>query len=467
MKGDDLHEESRDISGSEELVREENEHAIRTLFEGIHPAQIADELSLLDEQDIWYAMRVLGVRKATRVFQHFADDLQVRLASGEHRGMMARMLEEMDHDDRADLVSELDEDVKEQLLPLVAHAEREDIRRLTSYEEGTTGAIMSSDYASVRPEMTVGATIETLRHEAPDRETIYYVYVLDGDRHLVGFVELKDLIRARPGQKVHEVMKRDVIYVKVDTDQEETARLIGKYDVIALPVVDAEGELVGIVTYDDAIDVIKQEQTEDLEKFMAIGGGHEAGTYLRTNAFRHFHKRVYWIVGLAAMELVSGLVIHSFEEALTSLVILALYMPMVTDTGGNTGSQSATVVIRALALGEIKPNFVSLIKVFRKELIVAGMMSLVLMVLSFGKVLFLSYKAILPGSFTLTGIGCVIAIALGIQVLSATLIGALLPMVAARCKLDPAVVASPALTTLVDITGLLIYFWTARLLLGV
>ncbi|QDU33014.1 Magnesium transporter MgtE [Poriferisphaera corsica] len=462
-----MHEESRDISGSGKFVREENDQAIRTLFEGVHPAQVADELSLLNEQDIWYAMRVLGVDNATRVFQYFDEDLQVRLASGEHRRMMAKMLEEMDHDDRADLVSELDEDVKDRLLPLVAHAEREDIRRLASYGEGTTGAIMSSDYASVRPGMTVEQTIQTLRLEAPDRETIYYVYVIDGVRHLVGFVELKDLIRARPNQKVEDVMKRDVIHVTVGTDQEETARMIGKYDVIALPVVDAHHELVGIVTYDDAIDVIKQEQTEDFEKFMAIGGEHEAGTYLKTNAFRHFHKRVYWIVGLAAVELVSGLVIHSYEDALTTLVLLALYMPMITDTGGNTGSQSATVVIRALALGEIRPNFVGLVKVFRKEIIVAGLMAIVLMFLSFGKVLFLSYKAVLPGEFTLSGIGSVIALALGIQVLSATMIGALLPMIAARCKLDPAVVASPALTTLVDITGLLIYFGTARMLLGV
>ncbi|QQE11065.1 magnesium transporter [Planctomycetota bacterium] len=462
-----MNEEPRDLGDSESLIRREDSQAIRELFDGIHPAQVADELSLLDEPDIWYALRVMGVQQAADVFQYFDKDLQVSLASGKHRQIMARMLEEMDHDDRADLVGELDEDVKNRLLPLVARADREDIRRLASYEEGTTGAIMSSDYASARPEWTVKETINDLRLRAPDRETIYYVYVIDSKRKLVGFVELKDLIRANPRQLVEEVMKSEVIQVYVDTDQEETAKLIEKYDVIALPVVDANHELVGIVTYDDAIEVIRQEQTEDIEKLMAIGGGHEAGTYLKTNAVRHFNKRVYWIVGLAALELVSGLVIHSFEDALKTLVILALYMPMITDTGGNTGSQSATVVIRALALGEIKPNVMSVLKVLKKELIVAGMMAVVLMVLSFGKVWFLSYKAILPGEFTLFGVGSVIALALGIQVLSSTLIGALLPMIAARGKLDPAVVASPALTTMVDITGLLIYFWTARLLLGV
>ena len=462
-----MDEAQRELGQSKDLIKQEDANAIRELFDGVHPAQVADELSLLDENDIWYALRVLGAEDAANVFGYFDEDLQVSLASGKSRVAMAKMIEEMDHDDRVDLVQELDEGVREKLLPFVARADREDIRRLAEYEQGTSGAIMSSDYAAVGPGRAVEDTINELRLTAPDRETIYYVYVIDEKRELVGFVELKDLIRAQPKQRVDEVMTKDVIKVRVDTDQEETARLIDKYDVIALPVVDGEDRLVGIVTYDDAIDVIRQEQTEDFEKFMGIGGEHEPATYLKTSALKHFNKRVYWIVGLAALELVSGLIIHSFEDALKALVILALYMPMITDTGGNTGSQSATVVIRAIALGEIKPNIKGVAKVFFKEFRIAILLSLVLMVLSFAKVIFLSYKAVLPGGYTLFGVGSVISLALAIQVVSATMIGALLPMLAARVKLDPAVVASPALTTLVDITGLLIYFFTAQILLGV
>lgn len=255
------------------------------------------------------------------------------------------MLEALPHDDRADLIQRLDRQVAEQLLPLVAKAEREDIRRLTSYRERTAGALMSSDYATLRPDMTVVQALEQVRAQAPTRETIYYIYVVDEAHGLIGSVSLKDLILARPAQLVRDVMHADVLSVDVNEDQEVAARQIEKYDLLAIPVINGERKLVGIITHDDALDVLRQEHQEDLEKFMAIGGRHEVGEYLRTSAWRHFRKRVVWIVGLAALGLVSGMIIHSFEHTLMSMLILALYMPMVADTGGNTGSQSATVVV--------------------------------------------------------------------------------------------------------------------------
>lgn len=267
------------------------------------------------------------------------------LASGANRQAMARMLEALPHDDRADLIQRLDRQVAEQLLPLVAKAEREDIRRLTSYRERTAGALMSSDYATLRPDMTVVQALEQVRAQAPTRETIYYIYVVDEAHGLIGSVSLKDLILARPAQLVRDVMHADVLSVDVNEDQEVAARQIEKYDLLAIPVINGERKLVGIITHDDALDVLRQEHQEDLEKFMAIGGRHEVGEYLRTSAWRHFRKRVVWIVGLAALGLVSGMIIHSFEHTLMSMLILALYMPMVADTGGNTGSQSATVVV--------------------------------------------------------------------------------------------------------------------------
>jgi magnesium transporter len=313
--------------------------------------------------------------------------------------------------------------------------------------------------------MTVAEALEQIRVQAPTKETIYYIYVVDEAHRLIGFVSLKDLIMAKPTQLVREVMHEEVISVDVNEDQEPVARKIEKYDLLAIPVINGDRKLVGIITHDDAVDVIRQEQQEDIERFMAIGGRHEVGEYLKTSAWRHFRKRAYWIVGLAALGLISGLIIHGFEDTLTAMLILALYMPMVADTGGNTGSQSATVVVRALALGEILPRDV--LKVLWKEFKISFLLALILGVLAFGKVLFLSQGSEIPIGHSLAGIGACIALALSLQVITATLIGALLPLGAAKMKWDPAVVASPALTTIVDITGLLIYFSTAKLLLGV
>jgi magnesium transporter len=324
---------------------------------------------------------------------------------------------------------------------------------------------MSTDYAVLRPELTALQAIEQIRLQAPSKETIYYIYVIDENRKLIGFVSLKDLITAKPNQLVREIMHPDVICAHVNDDQEVVARLIEKYDLIAIPVVDENGVLVGIVTHDDAIDIIRQEQTEDMEKLMAIAGSHEITDYLRTPWWKHFNNRVYWVAALAILGLFSGMIIHSFETTLVNLLILALYMPMIADTGGNTGSQSATVIVRALALGQIQPK--DFLRVLFKELKIALAIAIVLGVLSYVKVVFLSRNVEIPLGFSLSRIALAIAASLSLQVITATLIGAALPLLVARFKYDPAVVASPALTTIVDITGLLIYFSTARFLLGV
>lgn len=448
-----------------ELIDSGDRSKLMEAVEAVHPAEMADFVAALDDADVWRFLSAIPQQQSAEIFSHFDLDRQVELASGANRQAIARMLEELPHDDRADLVQRLDPQVAEQILPLVARAEREDIRKLASYAEATAGALMSSDYATLRPDMTVSQSLEQVRVQAPTRETIYYIYVVDEGQRLIGFVSLKDLILARPTQLVRDVMHGEVISADVGEDQEPVARRIEKYDLLAIPVTNGDRKLVGIITHDDALDVIRQEQQEDIERFMAIGGRHEVGEYLKTPAWQHFRKRAYWIVGLAVLGLVSGLIIHGFEDTLTAMIILALYMPMVADTGGNTGSQSATVVVRALALGEVLPRDV--LRVLWKELKISSLLALILGVLSFGKVLFLSRGSEIPVGHSLAGIGVCIAMALSLQVITATLIGAILPLGAARMKWDPAVVASPALTTIVDITGLLIYFGTAKMLLGV
>ncbi len=448
-----------------EMLTSGDDNALKDFCEDSHPAVVAELVSALPWEEAWAVIRHAGLPHRAEIFSHLAEDLQIEVIGHLRREEAARLLADIPPDDRADLFKELPEELRESVLPALAQAEREDIRRLTAYEEGTAGAVMTSDYATLLPQLTASQAIERLRQVAPDKETIYYAYVLDDQRRLIGFVSLKDLIVARRDVRVADIMHPDVIFARVDDDQEDAARKIQKYDLLALPVLNGNDTLVGIITHDDALDIITQEHTEDMEKLMAIAGSHEAGMYLRTPAWVHFKNRATWIVGLAALGLVSGLIIHSYEATLVHMLVLALYMPMVADTGGNTGSQSATVVVRALALREISPRDV--FRVMGKELKIAILLAAILGVLSWGKVMFLSHGSDLPAGFSLAKIGAAIGIALGLQVVSATVIGALLPLGAAKMKWDPAVVASPALTTIVDITGLLIYFMTAKLLLGI
>jgi len=448
-----------------ELLEAGDQAELRDFCASVHPATIAELLGALSSVEAWQILSLLDPDARAEIFGHFDLDIQVDLAETLSRRELVEIVSHMSSDERADLFNELPEEVQDTLMPALAHAEREDIRRLASYEEGTAGAVMTSDYATISPSLTAREAIDLLRRVAPDKETIYVSYIVDADRRLIGHLSLRDLILASPGRRVADLMNHETITATVDEDQEVVARKIAKFDLLALPVVDASGVLVGIVTHDDALDILQQEQQEDLEKFMAITGSHEPGAYLRTPSWVHFKNRVYWVSGLAIAGIFSGMIIHSFEGALEQLIILALYMPMIADSGGNTGSQTATVVVRALALGEVIPR--DALRILFKELKIALLLALILGAIAFVKVLFLSAGAEVPLGFSLSRIALAISLALMVQAVTATLIGALLPIGAARLRLDPAVVASPALTTVVDITGLLIYFTIARLMLGV
>jgi magnesium transporter len=447
------------------LIKSGNNSALQTFCADRHPADIADILSPLTPKEIWDVLSRIEEQLAAEIFSHLGDETQLQVVMSLRRQDLALLMTNLSSDDRVDLIKRLPENKQDALLPALAQAEREDIRRLASYPEETAGSVMTSEYVALTASITAGQAIEKIRLEAPDKETIYYAYVIDQKRQLLGFVSLKDLILAKPGTLISEIMETDVIYANVADDQEDAARKIGKYDLIALPVVNGNNTLVGIITHDDALDILSQEYTEDMEKFMAIAGKHEAGTYLSTPSFVHFKNRATWIVTLAAFGLISGLIVHSFSGTLIQLMILALYMPMIADTGGNCGSQAATVIIRALAVKEISTT--DALKVFFKEIKIALLISVTLGLLGFGKVLLLSSHKDAPPGFSLETIAFAIALALSVQVISATVIGSMLPIFVTKMKLDPAIVASPALTTIVDITGLTIYFTTAKLLLGI
>lgn len=448
-----------------ELLKKGNTKAIRTFCETGHPAHVAELISALSASEAWQILQSVDYPLRAEIFSHMDEDLQIEVVASLPRMDVAHLLADMAPDDRADLFKKLPEDIGEAVLPALAQAEREDIRRLAAYEEGTAGSVMTSDYVTLSPHLTAAQAIDQLRQVAPDKETIYYAYVVDDQRRLQGFVSLKDLILARRDAKIGDIMHPDVIFARVNDDQEDAARKIQKYDLIALPVINGNDALVGIITHDDALDVITQEQTEDMEKLMAISGSHESGIYLKTPAWKHFLNRAPWVVILAALGMVSGLIVQNFEGLLMQFAILATFMPMLADTGGNTGSQSATLVIRALALREVSPR--DILRILLKEFGVSMLLGLLLGVIAFARVLTMGKGSAIPGNCSLETIGIAIAIALGIQVVTATLIGAILPMIAVVMKKDPAVVASPALTTVVDITGLMIYFGTAKLVLGI
>lgn len=448
-----------------ELLAEGSEQDLREFCESNHPATIAEFLSGLSADEIRKILVYADPRTKAMIFGYFDVDVQLSLASVMPRSELADLISHMSHDERVDLLKKMPEADIQLLMPAIAQAEREDIRKLSSYPEGTAGAVMTSDYATLSPDLTIEEAIRKLRLEAPDKETIYYAYVLDENRRLAGFVSLKDLILARSYQRVKDVMHPDVILARVDEDQEDVARKIEKYDLLAIPVVNGGGALVGIVTHDDAFDILREEQTEDLERIMGIAGPVQDEDYLSIPAVVHFRRRAIWVITLAALSFVTGFIFESFADTLGSMLILAFFMPMLVATGGNTGSQAATMVIRALALRQIRAN--DIMRVMWKELRVSILLSLCLVIVALVRIIFSSTEHHATGGYPLVEIGAVVGLSLGLQVISSTLIGAILPLLASKAKLDPAVVASPALTTAVDITGLLIYFGIAKLLLGI
>jgi len=448
-----------------EIIMTGDAKALQDFCQSGHPAVTAELMSTLSGDEAWAIIRHADTPLRADIFSHLSGDLQVEIIRPLSCEEVALLLADMSPDDRADLFKQMPEDLSEAVLPALAQAEREDIRRLSAYKEGTAGAVMTSDYASLSPHLTASQAIERLREVAPNKETIYYAYVVDDNLKLLGFVSLKDLVVARREARVGDIMHREAIFASVEEDQEDAARKIQKYDLLALPVLNGNDALVGIITHDDAIDIITQEQTEDMEKLMAITGSHENAVYMKTSVWGHFRNRCPWVIVLAILGLVSGFIVQNFEGLLMQFTVLAAFMPMLAATGGNTGSQSATLVVRALALKEISSK--DIFRVLAREFRVALMLAVLLGVIAFVRVLFFGSGSSIPDGYSLARIGFAISLALILQVVTSTLIGALLPLGTAKMKCDPAVVASPTLATIVDITGLLIYFTTAKLLLGI
>ncbi|MCS6981166.1 MAG: magnesium transporter [Flavobacteriales bacterium] len=427
--------------------------------------EVGEILQALQDEHVFFVLEHFPLREQGLLFAEFPMARQLDFFRTISRKRFAEVFEHMPSDIRVDFFQHLTQDEQAALLPYLSKKVREDVIHLSAYPPDTAGGIMSTDFATVRRDMTCAEAILKVRKDAPSKKTIYYIYVVDDNQIMLGFITLKDLIMASPDSFVADVLHTDFVYVTGEDPREKVAQMIEKYDLVAIPVLNKESQLVGIVTHEEALEVIQAEHTEEMQKFMGIMEASERFDYLGLSSFSHFRKRVVWLVYLAAIGIISGLIIHHYEAALQKLLILALYMPMVADTGGNAESQSATVVVRALALGQITPRHG--LHILWKETCISSFLAICLGLLVFGNVLFLSWETEIPSQFSLGEIALTISLALSLQVVSATIIGAALPLLVKRFGGDPAVAASPAITTIVDITGLLIYFTLANTLLDI
>lgn len=455
--------ENQDIL--EDLSQQGKTAELVEMFEELPTMDVAEFMEEKSIEEVIEYLKKLDPEDQGRIFSDFSIDLQLKLFHSLDRRYFASIFGHMFSDIRADLYQELTKEEQIELIPYLDKKVREDVIILSAYPPETAGGIMSTDFATIFADMTMTEALAKIRKDAPSKDMIYYIYVVDHSMVMKGLVTLKDLVMHEPKMKVHEILNEFFVYAEVNEDRESVAQKIEKYDLVAMPVLNSLNQLVGIVSHEEAIDIIQKENTEDLEKIMGIMPSENDEEYLATSSFHHFKKRVVWLVSLAAIGIISGMIINEYQGVLEHFIILAMYMPMMAATGGNTGSQAATVVIRALSLGEISDD--DWFKILFKEMKISFMLSFCVAVLTYMKIAFLSFHSLLPAGFSLTYLGFVISIAIAIQVISSAVIGAGLPLVVRRMGGDPAVVASPAITTIVDITGLLIYFTIASLTLGI
>ncbi|MEP0853564.1 magnesium transporter [Funiculus sociatus GB1-A4] len=427
--------------------------AAKAILVPVQPADIAEAIEGLPEAMQAIAFRLLSKDEAIEVYEYLDSSIQQTLIDELKRQDVLDIVDRMSPDDRARLFDELPATVVRRLLEQLSPTERQATAQLLGYTAGTAGRLMTPEYISLKESFTVSQTLERIRNLANVTETIYYLYVTDAARRLTGILSLRDLVTTQPNQTVGEIMTRDVIFVHTDTDQEEVARLIGRYDFLAVPVVDKEQRLVGIVTVDDVIDILEQETTEDIYKLGGVQSGGD--NYFQTDLLTVARKRVVWLFVLLVTNTVTGTIIKSEEDLLQKVVALAAFIPLLTGTGGNVGAQSSTVVIRGMNTDEIRA--MGPLQVIGREAIAGAMLGVML-----GSLATVWAYWLLQGDLA-------VAIAVGISLVAisilASVAGSGLPFVFRRVGLDPALMSAPFITTAVDVLGVLIYFNLARLIL--
>ena len=442
------------------LLTDKKYATIRDILITMNPSDIASVFDELEEERLPLLFRLLPKELAAETFVEMEPEAQELLIRGFSDSELREVLDELYVDDAVDIVEEMPANVVRRILSQADPQMRKEINEILRYPENSAGSIMTTEYVSLRPGMTVEEAILRIRRTGVDKETIYTCYVTR-DRTLVGLVTVKDLLLAQDDDTlIQDMMETNVISVNTLTDQEEVAQMFSKYNFLALPVVDTESRMVGIVTFDDAMDVMEDEFTEDMEIMAAMTPSDK--TYLRSTVFDLFRHRIPWLMLLMVSATFTGMIITGFEDALAAQVVLTAFIPMLMDTGGNSGSQSSVTIIRALSLDEIE--FSDLFRILWKEIRTAVLCGVTLSAACFAKIMLID--RLLMGNTDVTWlVALVVCITMALTVLVAKMVGCSLPLLAKKLKLDPAVMASPFITTIVDALSLLLYFGVASALL--
>jgi magnesium transporter len=440
------------------MLDEDDKQGLAEFCDVLYPAVAAEVLEGLETDEIWQVLSNCDLNRQVEIFEFMSLPRQLELVETRDRKQLSGLLEAMSPDDRTDLLARLDTEKVEELLPLIAQAERSDIRKLLSYPEDSAGSIMTTEYASLSEEITIRDALDRLRSQAPDRETIYYIYILDEDRRLHGFISLRDLILAKPDAKLADLMQRGVISVRVDDDQEFVAQEMARYDFLAIPVIDNQNHLVGIITYDDILDIVQEEATEDAHLLGAVSPLEDG--YLQTSLVIIARKRAVWLLVLSVMALFTAEVLHYYNpqktETLSGLGWMVWFLPLVLASGGNAGSQSATLIIRSLALGEMTRQ--QSLTMARRELLIGIVLGLCVGLVGF-------FAALAWFDLTFMQSTAVASTTLSIVIVG-TVCGAMLPVLFKSWGMDPALMSTPLIAAIVDVLGVIIYYQTALLLVG-
>ncbi|WP_214700359.1 MULTISPECIES: magnesium transporter [unclassified Exiguobacterium] len=432
------------------LIQKGDPIDFRDLYLSLHPGEQADLFIELDQNERTFVYRVISPEVFTDLFEKLTLDEQCMFIQETPQPYAVRILNKMYSDNAADLMHELPDSFMDTLFEQMDDIEEQEVRDLMQYPEETAGSIMTTEFVVLQADKTVGQTLAELRELGPDAETIYYLYVVDHTHQLVGVVSLRDLIVAPLDAKIEDIMGFRVISANVMTDQEHLARIVQKYDLLALPVIDDHQKLLGIITVDDVLDVIERETTEDFEELSAAKGSSD----INMSPFEAAKKRAPWIVSLMFLGMITASTIGSFEDTLETIVLLAVFMPLVMGSAGNAATQSLVVAVRSIALGTI--NRKNVMKMIRREFGTGILLGIACMIVIFG-VITLLYGNML--------IGFIVGISIFAALSVATMIGTIVPLLINRLKLDPAVASGPFITTLMDNLGLIIYFTVATSML--
>ena len=446
-----------------QMLEDKKYATLRDILSTMNPFDVAGLFNDLEEKQIPLMFRLLPKEQAAETFVEMDTEAQELLIRGFSDNELKEVLDELYVDDAADLVEEMPANVVKRILKNADPEMRSSINQILRYPEYSAGSLMTTEYVSLRPHMTIEEAILRIRRQGVDKETIYTCYVLASDRRLLGLVTVKDLLLAEDDEtRIEDIMITNLISVTTQDDQEAVAQMFSKYNFLALPVVDKENRMVGIVTFDDAMDVMEEETTEDIELMSGITPSEKP--YLKSSSFELFKNRVPWLMLLMVSATFTGVIITAFEGALAAQVALTAFIPMLMGTGGNSGAQSSVTVIRALSLGELK--FQDVGTVLWKEFRTAAMCGLALGVVCFAKI-WLVDKLLLGNEDITLMVDAVVCLALAVTVIIAKVVGCLLPIGAKAVKLDPAVMASPFISTIVDALSLLVYFLFAQMILGI